>query len=1790
MSSDNPKKKSSKKKEVSGDGKKKKPKKATSESTSTQPFNLSFIDRFYQARSTEQSWKEEGQNYVWIKDKKEVCVVGEVTGRNPETNEFTVSTQDGSTHSVPLDSIFPMNPPDYDYCEDMTSLYHLNDLNLFQNIKMRFEKNLVYTFFGNTLLFLNPYQTISKNYSTKKMKRHIGARKDTIEPHIYTVGEKAYFDVVKLSLNQSILLSGESSSGKTENLKHLIEYIGFSSNEEKRSKNLLNALTILESFGNFSTLKNLNSSSFLNLVELNFSKAKFTGSLITCSFINSHRVVFPKNGRNFHIFYQLFSDEDLKQKYNLKEISNYKILNSIIISGLDDEGAFKNLKESAEYLKIPLDEFFDISVAILNLGNLTFNEEDGSINNKEEELKQISNLLQIDQTELEIAIKGKSSMASQELTLKFTEVLYYHTFNRLVKEINQKISSKEKITNYISIVDIPGNQKFNDNYFDQFLVNYSNDKLNHLNNEVFFKKEQEIYVKERIDWKYTDFGVKENYIENESKFLDEIELNEIDKIEKRFLKEEVKTINEKIKIEHFQEKVVYDFDKVWFNANLIQFISNIKSKSVLIDKIVNDMNYKIILTQEIKKKISELWSIMQSTRLQKVLCFVPNEILKPSIIEPKLLLKQIKLNNILQNIKMTRKGYIDHFEHSDFIKRYFMLTSSEFLEEEDELSAQCKLILRNCGFLNTKQYKIGKNLVLLRYSQNFILEELRAERIHEIIIELQAISRYTLARKQLEKLKLENEKKQIEEEEKALNRIGTVKFSRDASTISAISRKQTLSSIMHALKTGKQGPEDDSFLPTSPNQSFRMSSQTIKGTKSFMMDKEKKTTSQASKTNDQQTQVLQENYDRTRKFNADLSSEILELKNRIQDLMNQNEALTKKASKLEEENTEMKAYQDNSKIHDENKSLKEKIIELIKEKEELKNNAPTLTTPRSEDTPVIQTKTLQRKSSLFGTKVTEKLSLDIASAESSGATQTNATSASSTPRLKRSGSLLGALTPRFTLKDPSGDLKNTSEKPQRKLSDQSELRPEKPPRKRRSFTLTGNPLQLKSPEKSPTGESDGNSLKKKPSFSLKLIGKKKSFDSIEKVEQQATPLSFDSVPEISMTPGDSESVTPGTISPVVDNVVDKIFKLMKLKTQEAKLEAITEIEVLLDPKFSEDFEDFFLRKGVQYVFALLDENSILLDTLKLIEKLFNHLETFPRMKRAEHAKLIEILHKKKDENILTIIMNCLLVSAENNKEKFIEVNEFKDEEVEENLKFLISLACTAKTKELNERILRFLTFIVSKHSTKTSIQLFDYEKLFKKLVGNMEFDTELIANESVDLMIKLVQKEKSYKDKLIKHEISPKIKKILMESYVKTNTEFLLLVIDLIPLLYDNEENIKHFDNSLLFPLLNVSKMNQCLRVLKALETLGKMSSVKKEIKSSGKIQIIFSFLAHKNKDFVEHSLKCIYILLLGEEQKNLVFEERHVETIINLMKNGRKTTSKISSLIIEKLCENEKMKNLIVDLGGYSAMKSKVGLQRKPQFSQGVQLSPRGAGKDPVFGSFSPSPISSPRVALSSPLASPRGNMTISDSDLDQGHSPVVSANDLFSPVTVVESKSWVEQENEKLESNGSSSPSANVIPSVSYSDMASGLEQNIIPKINPLIPKGITASGVIGPMINIPKIQLKETDDFSPPKVHSPLFQEYLEKEKLKKKQEEEQEIVLKIHVGNLNFKTKEKDLTKKFCKFGKVISCEIAQKNQNNNKKSQGYAVIEMKKTEAEKAISALNKTDILGRKIYCKAIQF
>jgi myosin heavy chain 9/10/11/14 len=432
----------------------------------------------------------------------------------------------------------------------------------------------------------------------------------------------------------------------------------------------------------------------------------------------------------------------LCEKYQLKEISEYKILNLTTVCATDIE----DVMIASENVGISLDEYFDIIVAILNIGNLTFNE-DGTIQNNKEgtnsnlntlDIQIITDLLKADLEEFINTIQKNSQHESKVSSSNYCKVLYFHTFNILSKEINQKLSSKDKISNFISIVDLPGFQEFEKNSFDQFCVNFSNDELNNVNNNLFFKKEQEIYVKERIDWSHIDFELHEELIQKQNQYMDNIDSN---------VKEEIK------EIEHFNGKVQYESED-WNFLNLLKCETNLKSESKRINEIFTSMQKEILINKELKSNLKEISSIIESTKLQRILCILPNELQKPSIFEPKLVLKQIESNYVYWYLRMTGKGFIDHFDRNEFVKRYFMLINRnkelKQKDSEDYVGFQCRMILND---FHSKQYNIGSSLVFLKYSQVFLLEEKRAERIFEIIIDLQSVARMTLVMKEYEKLK-----------------------------------------------------------------------------------------------------------------------------------------------------------------------------------------------------------------------------------------------------------------------------------------------------------------------------------------------------------------------------------------------------------------------------------------------------------------------------------------------------------------------------------------------------------------------------------------------------------------------------------------------------------------------------------------------------------------------------------------------------------------------------------------------------------------------------------------------------------------------------------------------------------------------------------------------------------------------------------------------------------------------------------------------------------------------------
>merc|ERR1719150_2323652 len=108
-----------------------------------------------------------------------------------------------------------VNPPKFEKCEDMANLTFLNDASVFWNLKVRFQAKPIYT------------GTVVKMY--------LGKRRNEVPPHLWAITETAYRNMLTNGKNQSMLITGESGAGKTENTKKVISYLAMVATSGKKS-------------------------------------------------------------------------------------------------------------------------------------------------------------------------------------------------------------------------------------------------------------------------------------------------------------------------------------------------------------------------------------------------------------------------------------------------------------------------------------------------------------------------------------------------------------------------------------------------------------------------------------------------------------------------------------------------------------------------------------------------------------------------------------------------------------------------------------------------------------------------------------------------------------------------------------------------------------------------------------------------------------------------------------------------------------------------------------------------------------------------------------------------------------------------------------------------------------------------------------------------------------------------------------------------------------------------------------------------------------------------------------------------------------------------------------------------------------------------------------------------------------------------------------------------------------------------------------------------------------------
>ncbi|XP_061451923.1 unconventional myosin-IXa isoform X3 [Rhineura floridana] len=430
--------------------------------------------------------------------------------------------------------------PQYKDYDDLCALPDLNERTLLENLRNRFKQETIYTYVGSILIVINPFKFLPI-YNPKYVKMYDNHQLGKLEPHIYAVADVAYHAMLQRRKNQCIVISGESGSGKTQSTNFLIHHLtalsqkGFASGVEQI---ILGAGPVLEAFGNAKTAHNNNSSRFGKFIQVNYQETgTVRGAYVEKYLLEKSRLVYQEhNERNYHVFYYLLAgaSEEEKTAFHLKQPAEYHYLNQdcFSVEGEDLKHDFERLQLAMEmvgFLPKTRKQIFSLLSAILHLGNICYKKKtyrDDSIDIcNPEVLPIVSELLEVKEEMLfEALVTRKTVTVGEKLVLPYklaeavtvrnsmAKSLYSALFDWIVFRINHALLNTKDLaestkTLSIGVLDIFGFEDYESNSFEQFCINFANERLQHYFNRHIFKLEQEEYRLEGITWhniEYTD--------------------------------------------------------------------------------------------------------------------------------------------------------------------------------------------------------------------------------------------------------------------------------------------------------------------------------------------------------------------------------------------------------------------------------------------------------------------------------------------------------------------------------------------------------------------------------------------------------------------------------------------------------------------------------------------------------------------------------------------------------------------------------------------------------------------------------------------------------------------------------------------------------------------------------------------------------------------------------------------------------------------------------------------------------------------------------------------------------------------------------------------------------------------------------------------------------------------------------------------------------------------------------------------------------------------------------------
>ncbi|KAF1866956.1 hypothetical protein Lal_00018342 [Lupinus albus] len=694
---------------------------------------------------------------VWCRQPKGKWERGTIQSTSGE--KASVSLLNGNVMKVSRLELLPANPDILEGVDDLIQLSYLNEPSVLHNLQFRYSQDIIYSKAGPILIALNPFKDV-RVYGNDLLSAYRQRLIDS--PHVYAMADAAYNEMIRDEVNQSIIISGESGAGKTETAKIAMQYLAALGGGSCGIENeVLQTNFILEAFGNAKTSRNDNSSRFSRVVQL-------------------------ANGeRSYHIFYQLCagSSPDLKERLNLRVAGEYKYLNQsdcMTIDGVDDAKNFHRLMEALDVVRMSKEDqelVFKLLAAILWLGNISFNVADNENHIevvKDEAVTTAALLMGCSSEELMTALSTRKIQAGKDtiakmLTLRqaidtrdaLAKFIYASLFDWLVEQVNKSLEvGKQRTGRSISILDIYGFESFQKNSFEQFCINYANERLQQHFNRHLFKLEQEDYELDGVDWTKVEFDDNQecldlfekkplgllSLLDEESNFPRASDLTLANKLKQHLnanpcFKEEM---GRAFSVRHYAGEVLYDTNGFLeknrdpLPSDSIQLLSSCTCELLqLFSKTLNHSqkqsnsfhagsldSKKQSVGTKFKGQLFKLMNQLESTTPHFIRCIKPNTKQLPGIYDEDLVLQQLKCCGVLEVVRISRAGYPSRMTHQEFARGYGFLLS-EVNTSQDPLSISVSVLQQ--FNIPPEMYQVGFTKLYLRTGQIGMLEDKRKQ-------------------------------------------------------------------------------------------------------------------------------------------------------------------------------------------------------------------------------------------------------------------------------------------------------------------------------------------------------------------------------------------------------------------------------------------------------------------------------------------------------------------------------------------------------------------------------------------------------------------------------------------------------------------------------------------------------------------------------------------------------------------------------------------------------------------------------------------------------------------------------------------------------------------------------------------------------------------------------------------------------------------------------------------------------------------------------------------------------